>query len=87
MIHRSMLSAALVLAMDAKNLLDVVDSVRIRFPEIDKFIKNNKTENEISVIDTEMTESNVPCPSSSSSPEVSSSYGLPNKISEHITAG
>lgn len=32
---RSMLSAAHVLAMDAKNLLDVVDSIRLRFPAID----------------------------------------------------
>lgn len=31
-----MLSAAHVLAMDAKNLLDVVDSIRSRFPAIDK---------------------------------------------------
>lgn len=31
---RSMLSAAHVLAMDAKNLLDVVDSIRIRFPNL-----------------------------------------------------
>lgn len=31
---RNMLSAAHVLAMDAKNLLDVVDSVRIRFPDL-----------------------------------------------------
>lgn len=29
-----MLSAAHVLAMDAKNLLDVVDSVRIRHPDL-----------------------------------------------------
>lgn len=29
-----MLSAAHVLAMDAKNLLDVVDSVRIRYPNL-----------------------------------------------------
>lgn len=29
-----MLSAAHALAMDAKNLLDVVDSIRIRYPEI-----------------------------------------------------
>lgn len=29
-----MLSAAHVLAMDAKNLLDVVDSVRIRYPDL-----------------------------------------------------
>lgn len=29
-----MLSAAHVLAMDAKNLLDVVDSVRLRYPNV-----------------------------------------------------
>lgn len=33
-----MLSAAHVLAMDAKNLLDVVDSVRIRYPNV--FVQN-----------------------------------------------
>lgn len=32
--RKSMLSAAHVLAMDAKNLLDVVDSIRIRFPSL-----------------------------------------------------
>lgn len=31
---RSMLSAAHVLAMDAKNLLDVIDSIRTRYPEL-----------------------------------------------------
>lgn len=29
-----MLSAAHILAMDAKNLLDVIDSIRIRFPHV-----------------------------------------------------
>lgn len=33
-VNRNMLSAAHVLAMDAKNLLDVVDSVRIRYPDL-----------------------------------------------------
>lgn len=32
--RRMMLSAAHALAMDAKNLLDVVDSIRIRYPEV-----------------------------------------------------
>ncbi|XP_021705005.1 focal adhesion kinase 1 isoform X2 [Aedes aegypti] len=32
--RKSMLSAAHVLAMDAKNLLDVVDSIRVRFPNL-----------------------------------------------------
>lgn len=36
-----MLSAAHILAMDAKNLLDVVDSVRIRHPDL--FILNHST--------------------------------------------
>lgn len=37
-----MLSAAHVLAMDAKNLLDVVDSVRIRYPNV--FVQNATAE-------------------------------------------
>lgn len=38
-----MLSAAHILAMDAKNLLDVIDSIRIRFPYVDNQIcqRNN----------------------------------------------
>ncbi|XP_035892766.1 uncharacterized protein LOC118503516 isoform X3 [Anopheles stephensi] len=32
--RKSMLSAAHVLAMDAKNLLDVVDSIRVRYPNL-----------------------------------------------------
>lgn len=31
-----MLAAAHVLAMDSKNLLDVVDAIRIRYPQIDR---------------------------------------------------
>lgn len=38
--RKSMLGAAHVLAMDAKNLLDVVDSIRIRFPNVDQYICN-----------------------------------------------
>ncbi len=37
-----MLSAAHVLAMDAKNLLDVVDSIRIRCPEVEELILNGE---------------------------------------------
>ncbi|KAJ8969332.1 hypothetical protein NQ317_010104 [Molorchus minor] len=33
-----MLAAAHVLAMDSKNLLDVVDTIRIRYPQINKTI-------------------------------------------------
>ena len=33
---RKMLSSAHVLAMDAKNLLDVVDNVRVRYPHINR---------------------------------------------------
>lgn len=38
--RKRMLGAAHVLAMDAKNLLDVVDSIRIRFPNVDQYICN-----------------------------------------------
>lgn len=37
---RGMLSAAHVLAMDAKNLLDVVDSIRIKNKHVDDFIRS-----------------------------------------------
>jgi hypothetical protein len=33
-----MLSSAHVLAMDAKNLLDVVDSIRVQYPRVDQLI-------------------------------------------------
>jgi len=33
-----MLSSAHVLAMDAKNLLDVVDAIRIRYPHVNSYI-------------------------------------------------
>jgi hypothetical protein len=36
--RKRMLSAAHVLAMDAKNLLDVIDSIRIRYPYVDNQI-------------------------------------------------
>lgn len=41
--YRGMLSAAHILAMDAKNLLDVIDSIRIRFSYVDNQIcqRNN----------------------------------------------
>lgn len=51
-----MLSAAHVLAMDAKNLLDVIDSIRIRYPYVDNqicqrqndtFIRGSTPENRI----------------------------------------
>lgn len=35
---RGMLSAAHILAMDAKNLLDVIDSIRIRYPDVNTYI-------------------------------------------------
>ncbi|KAK9511292.1 hypothetical protein O3M35_005872 [Rhynocoris fuscipes] len=38
--RKGMLSAAHILAMDAKNLLDVVDSIRIRNKHVDDFIRS-----------------------------------------------
>ena len=38
MAPRGMLSSAHVLAMDAKNLLDVLDSIRLNFPLVDRFV-------------------------------------------------
>ncbi|ODM93769.1 Focal adhesion kinase 1 [Orchesella cincta] len=36
--RRQMLSAAHVLAMDAKHLLDVVDAIRMKYPDVEEFI-------------------------------------------------
>ncbi|KAJ8968098.1 hypothetical protein NQ314_002469, partial [Rhamnusium bicolor] len=42
--RKGMLAAAHVLAMDSKNLLDVVDAIRIRYPQINKNIfKSNES--------------------------------------------
>jgi hypothetical protein len=38
-----MLSAAHVLAMDSKNLLDVIDSIRIKCPEVEEFLAKRGT--------------------------------------------
>ena len=38
-----MLSSAHILAMDAKNLLDVVDSIRINYPNVDQMISTSKS--------------------------------------------
>jgi len=43
MFFRGMLSAAHVLAMDSKNLLDVIDSIRVRCPEVEVFLAKRGT--------------------------------------------
>lgn len=42
--HREMLSSGHILAMDAKNLLDVVDSVRMQYPEVEAIVRGQKSE-------------------------------------------
>jgi len=39
-----MLSSGHILAMDAKNLLDVVDSVRMQYPEVEAIVCGQKSE-------------------------------------------
>lgn len=39
-----MLSSGHILAMDAKNLLDVVDSVRMQYPEVEALISGKQSE-------------------------------------------
>lgn len=41
-----MLSAAHVLAMDAKNLLDVVDSIRMKYPEVNRLLTSLESQQE-----------------------------------------
>lgn len=38
-----MLSSGHILAMDAKNLLDVVDSVRMQYPEVEAIISGRSS--------------------------------------------
>lgn len=45
---RGMLSAAHILAMDAKNLLDVIDSIRIRYPYVDNQICQRQNDKNMS---------------------------------------
>lgn len=39
-----MLSSGHILAMDAKNLLDVVDSVRMQYPEVEALVRGQPSE-------------------------------------------
>ncbi|KAL4089992.1 hypothetical protein QTP88_024910 [Uroleucon formosanum] len=41
---KEMLSSGHILAMDAKNLLDVVDSVRMQYPEVEAMIRGRQSE-------------------------------------------
>jgi focal adhesion kinase 1 len=43
-VFREMLSSGHILAMDAKNLLDVVDSVRMQYPEVEAIISGQQSE-------------------------------------------
>lgn len=52
-----MLSAAHILAMDAKNLLDVIDSIRIRYPYVDNQICQNQ--NHINTSQESMSENRI----------------------------
>lgn len=42
--YREMLSSGHILAMDAKNLLDVVDSVRMQYPEVEALVRGQPSE-------------------------------------------
>lgn len=39
-----MLSSGHILAIDAKNLLDVVDSVRMQYPDVEAIVSGGKSE-------------------------------------------
>ncbi|OAD62388.1 Focal adhesion kinase 1 [Eufriesea mexicana] len=55
--RKGMLSAAHILAMDAKNLLDVIDSIRIRYPYVDNQICQKQ--NHINTSQESMPESRI----------------------------
>lgn len=71
--RKGMLGAAHVLAMDSKNLLDVVDAIRMRYPHINPYAQTPK-------------EQSVPSPTDGSDQESETSSGayhpnLPNPVS------
>lgn len=78
-IFRGMLSAAHTLAMDAKNLLDAVDSVRIRYPQVDLIMRGNYQANDL-VPHTNMSREGDMSSPSASEASSRSEYGLPNKL-------
>ena len=63
-----MLSSAHILAMDAKNLLDVIDSIRINYPGVDQVITTHAQRS----ASTQLTSSGSPARTRSS---VSASSG------------
>lgn len=75
---RGMLSAAHVLAMDAKNLLDVVDSIRIKYPHVNKRLCSqgavSETETAADGPPTEETETASMSPKHSSPKQTSPSH-------------
>ena len=79
LIFRGMLSTAHALAMDAKHLLDAVDSVRIRFPQVDLMMRENRQKNDLASGANTSREENLSSPSNSEASS-HSGYGLPNKM-------
>ncbi|XP_058461464.1 uncharacterized protein LOC131436643 isoform X2 [Malaya genurostris] len=85
--RKSMLSAAHVLAMDAKNLLDVVDSIRVRFPNLvfpkQPSLPTSPTQKQPQPM---MTASH-PAPSSSSVTLAGSSVSTTSSVGNHPSSG
>ena len=73
------MNAAHALAMNAKNLLDAVDSVRIRFPQVDLMMKEHYQANDLASVASTSREENLSSPSASEASS-HSGYGLPNKL-------
>lgn len=80
--RKGMLSSAHILAMDAKNLLDVIDNIRINYPNVDMMITNNSRSSQ-STSSPSRTRSSV----STSSGSASASSSAASSLEKHREPG
>ena len=81
-----MLSSAHILAMDAKNLLDVIDSIRINYPNVDQMITATRASQSTASPSPARTRSSVSTSSGSASASSSAASSL-EKHRDHREPG
>ena len=78
-----MLSSAHILAMDAKNLLDVIDSIRINYPGVDQVIMMIRSLVANEVDDCQVLSSRTRSSVSTSSGSASASSSAASSLEKH----
>merc|ERR1719354_881238 len=86
--RKRMLSSAHILAMDAKNLLDVVDTIRINYPSVEQLFLSGTSSSSISGTESGLSGhclSSRPCRNSTSSgsPSISTSSSAASSLEKH----